>query len=98
MALTGSKGSSIIFQLFRDGRTEWILTFESRAADIFHSAINRFSTVYQPGYQPLHPIGQRAAAGHEPDCSSHWRSNEFSGLTRWMSALAPNTHSNAPTD
>jgi hypothetical protein len=75
-----------------------ILTFESRAADIFHSAINRFSTIYQPGYQPLHPIDQRTAAGHEPARSSHWWGNEFPGLTRWMSALAPDTNSKAPTD
>jgi hypothetical protein len=75
-----------------------ILTFESRAADIFHSAFNRFSTVYRPGYQPLHPIDQRAAAEHEPARSSHWRGNEFPGLTRWMSALAPDANSKPPTD
>jgi hypothetical protein len=48
------------------------------AADIFHSAFNRFSTSYQPGYQPLHPKSQQAAAGHESACSSHWQNNEFS--------------------
>jgi hypothetical protein len=35
MALTGSKGSSIIFRLFRDGRTERILTLEAATLTFF---------------------------------------------------------------
>jgi hypothetical protein len=87
-----------MFQLFRDGRTERIPTLESRAADIFHSAFNRFSTVYKPDYQPLHPTEQRAAAGHEAARSSHWWGNEFPDLTRWISAFARDTNSEPPTD